>query len=74
MIDLYLAAVGKGVTQSIDDPSFVSVEDADEWLDDGEPVIFFEIEGDARTYPVQILLLHELVNDVVAGKPVLISY
>ena len=74
IIDLYLAAAGKDGIPSIDDPSFVSVEDADEWLDDGEPVLFFEVEGDARAYPVQILLFHELVNDVVGGEPVLISY
>ena len=74
IIDLYLAGAAKDGIPSIDDPSFVSVEDADEWLDDREPVLFFEVEGDARAYPVQILLFHELVNDIVGGEPVLISY
>jgi len=39
-----------------------------------EPVISIEINGDARAYPLRILLWHEIVNDVVGGVPVLISY
>ena len=36
-----------------------------------EPVISIEINGEARAYPIQILLRHELVNDVGGGVPVL---
>ena len=32
------------------------------------------INGDFRAYPLQILLWHEIVNDVVGGVPVLVSY
>jgi len=39
-----------------------------------EPVISIEINGDIRAYPLRILLWHEIVNDVVGGVPVLISY
>ncbi len=49
---------------------------ADEIRDIGpkEPVISLEINGDARTYPVRILMFHEIVNDTVGGIPVAITY
>lgn len=59
---------------SIDDPVFVSVEDADEWIADDELVLALIYEGVKRVYPLQILVWHEIVNDVVAGDPLLISY
>ena len=59
---------------SIDAPNFVSVGDADEWLKDREPVVFVEVDGDARAYPIQILMWHEIVNDTLGGKPLLVSF
>ena len=32
------------------------------------------LNGDARAYPLRILLWHEIVNEVIGGIPVLISY
>ncbi|HIC89112.1 MAG TPA: DUF3179 domain-containing protein [Anaerolineae bacterium] len=59
---------------SIDKPRFASARDAADWLADNEPVIVLEIEGDARAYPLQILIWHEIVNDVVGGVPVLVTF
>lgn len=59
---------------SIDDPVFVSVDDAAEWIADDELVLALIYEGVKRVYPLQILVWHEIVNDVVAGDPLLISY
>jgi hypothetical protein len=39
-----------------------------------EPVLSIIIKGDARAYPLRILLWHEIVNDVVGGVPILVSY
>ena len=39
-----------------------------------EPVISFEVDGDARAYPLQILTWHEIVNDVVGGVPVTVTF
>ena len=33
-----------------------------------------EIDGDARAYPVQMLIWHEIVNDTVGGIPVAVTY
>ena len=58
---------------AIDDPRFQPVEAAT-WLEGNEPVVAFEVNGDARAYPVQILTWHEIVNDVVGGGPVAITF
>ena len=59
---------------SIDEPKFVSQADAMEWMADNEPVIAFEHAGDARAYPLQILIFHEIVNDEVGGKPFSVTF
>jgi hypothetical protein len=59
---------------AIDRPRFESVEAASAWLAENEPVIAFELGGDARAYPIQILIWHEIVNDVVGGEPVVVTY
>jgi hypothetical protein len=58
----------------IDDPVFETVEEADDWLEDQEPVLLFSLGDDARAYPLAILTFHEIVNDVVDGKPVVVTY
>jgi hypothetical protein len=57
---------------SIDDPAFVPVSEAT--LSDREPVIGLMIDGDVRAYPLRILIWHEIVNDVVGGVPVAVTY
>jgi len=59
---------------AIDSPNFVSASEADEWLEDVEPVILIERNGDARAYPIQILMWHEIVNDEVGGEPVVVTF
>jgi hypothetical protein len=58
----------------IDDPNFVTPEEAGEWLADNEPVVIFEHNGDARAYPLQILTWHEIVNDTVGELPVSVTF
>ena len=42
--------------------------------DDDEPVMGVIVNGKARAYPLAMLRWHELVNDQLGGKPILISY
>ena len=58
----------------LDSPSFVNPDAADQWLGDKEPVISFELNGEARAYPLQILTWHEIVNDEVGGVPVTVTF
>ena len=57
----------------IDSPDFVPVSEA-WWLDHRAPVIVVEIAGDARAYPLQIMLWHEIVNDTVGGADVTVTF
>jgi hypothetical protein len=58
---------------SIDDPAFVPLA-ADTDLAETEPVIGLIVNGDARAYPLRILIWHEIVNDTVGGVPVVVTY
>lgn len=51
----------------IDDPQFISIEEANQWLDAREPVILVSIDGEVKAYPIQILMWHEIVNDTLGG-------
>lgn len=58
----------------IDAPQFIPVNEADEWLEDREPVVFVQVDDDARAYPIQILIWHEIVNDTVGNEPLIVSF
>ncbi len=59
---------------SIDNPKFISIQEASKTLSDADPGIALEIEGVNRFYPFQILVWHEIVNDTINGKRALITY
>lgn len=59
---------------SIDDPKFVPVAEAGEWLGDDEPGIALSLDGANRFYPYQILVWHEIVNDTLNDRRVLVTY
>ncbi len=59
--------------RSIDDPAFRSPLHSGPLTDD-EPVLSLEVNGDARAYPIEILVWHEIVNDTVGGVPVAVTY
>jgi hypothetical protein len=59
---------------SIDAPRFVSLADAFAVYDERSPVIQIDVNGDVRAYPLDILIWHEIVNDVVGGVPVAVTY
>jgi hypothetical protein len=58
---------------SVDEPTFLRPGEVD-FLEENEPVLALDIDGDVRAYPVQILMWHEIVNDTVAGVPVAVTY
>jgi hypothetical protein len=59
---------------SIDSPKFITVEEADEWIADNELALAINYKGIKRVYPLQILVWHEIVNETIAGDPLLITY
>ncbi len=59
---------------ALDDPKFVTVAEADAWLNAVEPVILVAANAAARAYPLQILTWHEIVNDTVGGLPLVVTF
>ena len=58
----------------LDSPLYDPAEDGD-WLQPDDLVLGYEAEdGRPYAYPIKILNLHEIVNDELAGRPVLITY
>jgi hypothetical protein len=64
----------RDIIPPIDNPNFESIAEADEWLDDREPVVLLQRGDEARAYPIRILTWHEIVNDEIAGEPVAVTY
>ncbi len=64
--------LGKDDIAPIYDPVLVSAEEAG--LEDGDHVMGLAIDGEARAYPVRALHSREMVNDEVAGVPVLVTW
>ena len=58
----------------IDNPRFETIASADEWIEDQEPVILLDHQGETRAYPLQILTWHEIVNDEIGGDPVAVTF
>jgi len=66
---------GKDGIRSIDNPRFAPVNAPYPMeLGPKEPVISFSHKGEARAYPLRILIRHEIVNDVINGLPVTVTY
>ena len=60
---------------SVDAPKFISIKEADAFLDDTSDIMLgIEVKGEARFYPYQILVWHEIVNDTIQDEPVLVTY
>ncbi|MEO1203631.1 MAG: DUF3179 domain-containing protein, partial [Pseudomonadota bacterium] len=54
-------------------PDMVAADDAG-FLSADDRVLGLVLDGRARAYPVRILNYHEIVNDIVAGRPVAVTY
>lgn len=65
---------GKDGIPAIDNPNFENITQAQKWLKPNEPVISVAIDADARAYPLQILMWHEIVNDRIANKPITVTF
>jgi hypothetical protein len=58
----------------IDEPKFWDQQEAGRTYFEHEPVVALEINGQAKAYPLSVLMYHEIVNDDVGNKKVSITY
>ena len=55
-------------------PRFVNAETTDARLRPQDQVLGVSVNGEHRAYPTGFLSRHEIVNDVVGGKPVAVTW
>ncbi len=72
--EIFSGGVPRDGIPPIDNPQFVSVEEASAWLADQEPVFALSYNGETKGYPLQILIWHEVANDEIAGEPVAVTF
>ena len=59
----------------LENPAHANVDDEGaEYLEDDERVIGVSINGEHRAYPLRIVNAHELVNDVLGGEPLSLTW
>ncbi len=59
---------------ALDDPRMIEAS-AETRLDATEPVVVVRLEGELpRAYPVRYLTWHEIVNDVIGGVPIAVTF
>jgi hypothetical protein len=65
--------VGVEGIPALDNPAHLPAEQA-RYLKEDEKVFGVDVGGERRAYPLRILDWHEMLNDVVGGEPVTLSY
>ena len=66
--------LGLDAIPAILNPRHVSASDAEPWMELDEQVLGLSINGEHRAYSVKMLSRHEIVNDVVGGVPVAVTW
>lgn len=66
--------IGREKFHALTKPQFISAAEAGEMLADSVRFLVVDIEGDVRAYSIELLTHHEVVNDVVGGKPIMAAY
>ena len=70
--EFVVTGLDKDGIPSIDAPKFIPV--AQSGYDGREPVIALTVDNVSRAYPLSVLMWHEIVNDVIADTPVIVTY
>ena len=70
----FKVAVPKGAFPVLNDPKFIGAQQGRQAYFKHEPVISVAINGKAKAYPLNILTIHEVSNDTLAGTPILVTY
>lgn len=59
--------------RSVDQPSLVPAAAAS-WVRGSDPVLGVAVGEESHAYPVHVIERHQVVNDVIGGVPVVVSY
>lgn len=59
---------------AIDNPQFLTSQEAEEEYAPNELILGVEFDGDARAYSTSFLSSHEIVNDTVGGRKIAVTW
>jgi hypothetical protein len=80
--DLLVRAMAKDGVRVLLEPPTMTPADVDRWNEEqrgkllvpDDRVIGVDFGGEARAYPLRLMRWHEVVNDVVGGEPIAVTY
>jgi hypothetical protein len=80
--DLVVQAMARDGVRVLSAPSTMTPAEVDRWNEEergkllvpGDRVIGVALGGEARAYPLRLMRWHEVVNDVVGGEPIAVTY
>lgn len=76
IIDLseLMIVLPRGSFQVLNYPKFIGKTEGLNSYFEREPVMAVEIDGSAKAYPLNVLSIHEIANDTLAGEPILATF
>lgn len=72
LVELIWGGIAPDQTPPLVDPEITTVEEAD-YLLPNDRVFGVSIDGEHRAYPLRITNVHEIVNDEIAGRPIVLA-
>ena len=69
-----ISVIPRDAIRAILDPSYLDAEEAEEQFSVDEMVIGISVGGEHRAYSVPQLSRHEIVNDVLGGTPIAVTW
>lgn len=58
----------------IEEPKYMTIEEADKWLSDADRMFVLESIDGVLVYPQRVLVWHEIVNETIDGQSLSITY
>ncbi len=71
--EIFSGGVSRDGIPALTNPDAVGASQAS-FLTNSDRVLGIVVNGEARAYPMGVLWWHEIVNDVLGGEPVLVTY
>jgi hypothetical protein len=72
--EIFSGGPAKDGIPSIDEPRFIAATKAWDYLQDADRVLGLVRNGQAKAYPIKILNWHEIVNDEIGGRAVVVTF
>jgi len=69
-----MVVLPRGSFEVLNYPKFIGKEEGLKSFFAREPIMFLEINGSAKAYPLNMLSVHEIANDTLGGVPILATF